>query len=60
MRTEMEYYDYLFAIQKIAQKSQIIQKNVVAHVYQNFDPCRVINNLNRQIDHLDKLLSIKK
>jgi len=57
IRTDMKYYDYLFTIQQIAQKSQAIQKKVITHVFANYDACQFISKLNRQIEHLDGLLS---
>ncbi|MFX1571519.1 MAG: hypothetical protein ACFFB0_16495 [Promethearchaeota archaeon] len=56
-RTDMKYYDYLFTVQQIAQKSHAIQKKVITQVFANFDACQVLSKLNRQIEHLDGLLS---
>ncbi|MFX1573201.1 MAG: hypothetical protein ACFFB0_10665 [Promethearchaeota archaeon] len=56
-RTDMKYYDYLFTVQQIAQKSHSIQKKVITQVFANFDACQVLSKLNRQIEHLDGLLS---
>ncbi|MHA2009306.1 MAG: hypothetical protein ACXABO_18335 [Promethearchaeota archaeon] len=58
--TDMKYYEFLYTIQKIAQKSHNIQKNVITQVYQNYDVCRLKANIDRQIEHLDGLLSNKK
>ena len=55
--SDMKYYDFLYAIQEISQKSHSIQKTVMSRVFENYDVCRVINKLNRQIEQLDGLLS---
>ncbi|MFX1281115.1 MAG: hypothetical protein ACFFA3_17325 [Promethearchaeota archaeon] len=55
--SDMEYYDFLYTIQEISQKSHSIQKKVMSRVFENYDVCRVINKLNRQIEQLDGLLS---
>jgi hypothetical protein len=54
---DIKYYDFLYKIQKISQKSASIQKKVITQVFENYDICRVINKLDRQIERLDGLLS---
>ena len=56
-RTDMSYYEFLFTVQKIAQKSQAIQKQVITQVYENFDVCRLKSKIDRQIEQLNGLLS---
>ena len=57
VRTDMRYYDFLYTIQSIAHQSHAIQKEVITQVYQNYDICRLKSNIDRQIEHLDGLLS---
>ncbi|MFW9824780.1 MAG: hypothetical protein ACFFE4_17695 [Candidatus Thorarchaeota archaeon] len=57
VRTDMKYFDFLFTIQDIANQSHAIQKKVINQVYQNYDICRLKNNIDRQIENLDILLS---
>ncbi|MFX1489822.1 MAG: hypothetical protein ACFFBI_11780 [Promethearchaeota archaeon] len=54
---KMDYYDFLFNVQKISQNLHSIQKNVINHVFENYDICHFINKLDRQIEHLDRLLT---
>jgi hypothetical protein len=58
VRTDMKYYDFLYAIQKISQKSQPTQNKIITQVYGNLDVCRPIPKIDRQIEDLDKLLSV--
>jgi hypothetical protein len=58
IRSDMRYYDYLYSIQIISQKLNAIQQRVITQVFENYDVCRVINKLDRQIEHIDGLLSI--
>ncbi|MCK4286506.1 MAG: hypothetical protein KAX18_09905 [Candidatus Lokiarchaeota archaeon] len=55
--TDMKYYDFLYTIQNIAQQSHVIQEKTITQVYQNYDICRIKSNIDRQIEHLDGLLS---
>jgi hypothetical protein len=55
--SDMKYYEFLFTIQEISQKSHSIQKNIMSRVFENHDICRFINKLDRQIEYLDGLLS---
>jgi len=57
VRTDMKYYDFLYSIQNIAQQSHAIQKKAITQVYQNYDICRIKSNIDRQIEHLEGLLS---
>ena len=57
VNTDMKYYDFLYTIQGIAQQSHAIQKKAITQVYQNYDICRIKSNIDRQIEHLDGLLS---
>ncbi|MHA2008652.1 MAG: hypothetical protein ACXABO_21170 [Promethearchaeota archaeon] len=59
-RTDMKYFEFLFTIRQIAQNSQAIQKTVISKVYQNYDVCQFKNNIDRQIEHINGLLSNKK
>ena len=54
----MKYYDFLYTIQEISQKSHSIQKGIMSHVFENYDICHLIDKLDQQIEHLDGLLSI--
>jgi hypothetical protein len=54
---EIDYYNFLFNVQKISQNSHSIQKKVINHVFENYDICHFINKLDRQIEHLDRLLT---
>ena len=56
--TDMKYYDFLFKIQKISLNSRSIQKKVINQVFENYDICHFINKLDRQIEHLDGLLTV--
>lgn len=58
IRSDMRYYEFLYAIQDISQNSHSIQKKVITQVFENYDLCHFINKLNRQIEHLDRLISI--
>ena len=58
MRTDMNYYEFLYNIQLISQQSHSIQRRNITQVFENYDVCRLINELDRQIEHLDNLLSI--
>jgi hypothetical protein len=53
----MEYYEFLYIIQKISQNSQSIQKEVISQVFANYDTCRFLNELDRHIEQIDGLLS---
>ena len=55
--SDMKYYDFLYTIQEISQKSHSIQKTVMSRVFENYDACHLINKLDRQIEHLNGLLS---
>ena len=55
--SDIKYYDFLYNIQQISQKSHSIQKKVMSRVFENYDACHLINKLDRQIAHLDGLLS---
>ncbi|MHA1884697.1 MAG: hypothetical protein ACXAAI_00640 [Promethearchaeota archaeon] len=57
-RSDLEYYDFLFTVQQISQQSRSIQKKVIAKVFTHYDTCRFVDNLDRQIEHIDELLSI--
>ena len=57
-RSDMKYYEFLYTIQIISQKSQSIQKNTITQVFENYDANRFINKLDSQIEHLEGLLSI--
>ena len=56
--SDMKYYDFLYTIQEISQKSHSIQKGIMSHVFENYDICHLIDKLDQQIEHLDGLLSI--
>ena len=56
-RSDMEYYDFLFTVQRISQKSQSIQNRVISQVFAHYDACRFVDTLDRQIEHIDGLLS---
>ncbi|MFX0028230.1 MAG: hypothetical protein ACFE8B_03405 [Candidatus Hermodarchaeota archaeon] len=56
--SDMKYYEFLYNIQIISQKSHSIQKKVITQVFENYDICHLINKLDRQIEYLDGLLSI--
>ena len=58
VRTDMKYYDFLYTIQKIAQNSHSTQNKIITQVYENLDVCRPITKIDRQIEDLDKLLSV--
>jgi len=58
MRTDMNYYEFLYNIQLISQQSHSIQRRNITQVFENYDVCHLINELDRQIEHLDNLLSI--
>ena len=58
VRTDMKYYEFLYNIQIISHQSHSIQRRNITQVFENYDVCRLINELDRQIEHLDNLLSI--
>jgi hypothetical protein len=58
MRTDMNYYEFLYKIQLISQQSHSIQRKNINQVFENYDVCHFINDLDRQIERLDNLLSI--
>jgi hypothetical protein len=58
VRTDMNYYEFLYNIQIISQQSHSIQRRKITQVFENYDVYRFINELDRQIEHLDNLLSI--
>jgi hypothetical protein len=55
--SDMKYYDFLYTIQQISQKSHSIQKTVMSRMFENYDACHLINKLDRQIEQLNGLLS---
>jgi len=58
VRSDMEYYDFLFTVQQISQQYKSIQNKIIAQVFAHYDTCRFVDNLDRQIDHIDGLLSV--
>ncbi|MFX1345494.1 MAG: hypothetical protein ACFFAI_10330 [Promethearchaeota archaeon] len=58
VRTDMYYYEFLYNIQIISQESHFIQRRNITQVFENYDVCRFINELDMQIERLDNLLSI--
>jgi len=57
-KSDMYYYDFLYNIQIVSQKSHSIQKQIITQVFKNYDVCRFINKLDQQIEHLDGLISV--
>lgn len=59
-KTDMSYYEYLEILQKVTANCRSFQIKVMKRVYENFDICKLKNNLDKQIEHYDRLLSTNK
>jgi len=57
-KKDMSYYEFLNVVLHVSKNSESIQSNVIKKVYENFHVCQVINNLDKQIEIIDNLLSV--
>lgn len=59
-KTDMSYFKYLEKLQQVSTNCRSFQIKVMKRVYENFDICKLKNNLDKQIEHYDRLLSANK
>ncbi len=59
-KTDMSYFKYLEKLQQVSTNCRSFQIKVMKRVYENFDVCKLKNNLEKQIEHYDRLLSANK
>jgi len=57
-KKDMNYYEFLNVVLHVSKNSESIQSNVIKKVYENFHVFQVINNLDKQIEIIDNLLSV--
>ncbi|MFX1571117.1 MAG: hypothetical protein ACFFB0_00040 [Promethearchaeota archaeon] len=57
-KKDMNYYEFLNVVFHVSKNSQSIQNNVIKKIYENFHVCQVINNLDKQIETIDNLLTV--
>jgi len=57
-KKDMSYYEFLNIVLQVSKNSESIQNNVIKKVYDNFHVCQVINNLDKQIEIIDNLISV--
>ena len=56
VENNVEYYEFLSVIHEISRKSQLIQKDLIKKVYQNYDLSLYRRKLEKEIAELYKLI----
>jgi len=56
IKMDINYYEFLNALQGVSNNSKSIQKNCIRCIYENYDISQVKNKLDKKIAKLDRLL----
>jgi hypothetical protein len=56
IKINSSYFEFLELVQNISKKSNSIQRNLMRVIYQNYDINKVKNDLDKRIEHFDRLL----
>ena len=57
VRIDASYYEFLELVQDISKNSSSIQRSLIRKIYENYDICKVKNDLVRKIAYFDRLLN---